>query len=143
MRFIFIARVVRPLSTIDKFTTGPLINPSARIELKTCFLLYYYYFWGQLHWNISSLGLKFQVSIVKFKARVRFVYQVFIFSPNDSPLKKLWEMFFVSSKKLFSFSRYSIFCGFFPSFSHFLDPKGQMEVENLWCHELTCINLQM
>ena len=82
-----------PLSTIDKFTTGPLINPSARIELKTCFLLHYYYFWGQLHWNISSQGLEFQVSIVKFKARVRFVYQVFIFSPNDSRLKIMGNVF--------------------------------------------------
>ena len=33
-------------------------------------------------------------------------------------------MFFISSKKLFSFSRYSIFCNFSPSFPHFPDCKG-------------------
>ena len=44
-------------------------------------------------------------------------------------LPKLWKMFFISSKKLFSFSRYSSFCSFFPSFPHFPDSKGQMEVE--------------
>ena len=38
-------------------------------------------------------------------------------------------MFFISSKKLFSFSRYSNFCIFFPFFPHFPDTKGQMEVE--------------
>ena len=32
-------------------------------------------------------------------------------------------------KKLFSFSRYSSFCNFVPSFPHFPDSKGQMEVE--------------
>ena len=34
-------------------------------------------------------------------------YQIFIFSPNDSPLKTVKNIFFISSKKLFSFSRYS------------------------------------
>ena len=33
-------------------------------------------------------------------------------------LQKLWKMFFISSKKLFSFSRYSNFCNFFPYFPH-------------------------
>ena len=50
LRFIFIARVVIPLSTFGKFTTCPPAplgfskkgrNPSAGIELKTCLLLYY------------------------------------------------------------------------------------------------------
>ena len=38
-------------------------------------------------------------------------------------------MFFISSKKPFSFSRYSNFCIFLSSFPHFPDLKGQMEVE--------------
>ena len=50
-------------------------------------------------------------------------YQIFIFSPNDSP-SKLWKMFFASSKKLFSFSRYSNFCILFPSFPHFPGSKS-------------------
>ena len=62
-------------------------------------------------------------------------YQISVFPPNDS-LQKLWKVFFISSKKFFSFSRYSNFCIFSPSFPHFPDTKEQMEVENLWCHEL-------
>ena len=45
-----------------------------------------------------------------------------IFSLNDS-LLKYWK-----------------FLNFLPSFPHFPDSKGQMKVENLWCHELACIN---
>ena len=37
-----------------------------------------------------------------------FVYQMFIFHQMIT-LQKLWKMFFISPKKLFSFSRYSIF----------------------------------
>ena len=43
--------------------------------------------------------------------------QIFIFHQTIA-LQKLWRMFFISSKKLFSFSRYLIFCvSIFPSFS--------------------------
>ena len=54
-------------------------------------------------------------------------YQVFIFHQVIA-LSKL-KMIFISSKKLFSFSRYSDFCYFFPSSPQFPDSKGQMEVE--------------
>ena len=50
-------------------------------------------------------------------------YQIFIFDQMIG-LQKLWKMFFISSKKLFLFSRYSNFCNFFPSFPHFPDSKG-------------------
>ena len=43
-------------------------------------------------------------------------YQIFIFHQMIA-LQKLWKMFFISPKKLISFSRYSNFCIFFsPSF---------------------------
>ena len=43
-------------------------------------------------------------------------YQIFIFHQMLA-LQKLWKMFFISSKKLFTFLRYSIFCiSVFPSF---------------------------
>ena len=54
--------------------------------------------------------------------------QIFLFTQNDSPLMTI-KMFFISSKKLFSFSGYSNFCCFFSSFPHFPDSKGQAEVE--------------
>ena len=51
------------------------------------------------------------------KACVRYFHQIFIFHQMIA-LQKLWKMLFISSKKLFSFSRYSIFCIFvLPSFS--------------------------
>ena len=55
-------------------------------------------------------------------------YQISIFPPNDSPLKTVKNVFF-SSKKLFLFLRYSDFWDFLPSFPHFPDSKGQIEVE--------------
>ena len=68
-------------------------------------------FWCVLH---VFLSLKLVCTIF---------YQIFIFSPNYYPLKN-YEKCFISSKKLFLFSRY-----FFLSFPHLPDIKGQMEVE--------------
>ena len=49
------------------------------------------------------------------KPFVHYFLSNFYISSNDSPSK---TMFFISSKKLFLFSRYSIFCiSIFPSFS--------------------------
>ena len=51
-----------------------------------------------------------------FKACIRYFLSNFYFSPNDSP-SKTKRCFFISSKKLFPFSRYSNFCiSVFPSF---------------------------
>ena len=36
---------------------------------------------------------------------------------------------FILSKNFVSFSRYSNFCDFFPSYPHFADSKGQGELE--------------
>ena len=52
----------------------------------------------------------------------------FLFFHQMIGLQKLWKMFFISSKKLFSFSRYSNFCNF-PLPFHCPDSNGQMEVE--------------
>ena len=53
----------------------------------------------------------------------------FLFIHQMTALQKLRKVFFISSKKLFSFSRYSNFCHFSPSFPHFPDTKGQREVK--------------
>ena len=63
-----------------------------------------------------------------FKACVRCILSNFYFSPNDSPSKTV-KMFFISSKKLFRFSRYSNICIFRSSFPLFPDSKGQTEME--------------
>ena len=64
----------------------------------------------------------------KFKALCLLFFITFLFFHQMITLQKLWKMFFISSKKLFSFSRYLNFY-FFPSFPNFPDSKGQMEVE--------------
>ena len=52
-----------------------------------------------------------------FKVCVRYFYQIFIFQQMIA-LQKLCKMFFISSEKPFSFSRYSNFSiSVFPSFS--------------------------
>ena len=67
-------------------------------------------------------------------------YQIFISSPNDSLSKT--EKCCISSKMLFPVLKIVKLLYFFPSFPHFPDSKGQMEVENL-CHELVSMNLQV
>ena len=52
-----------------------------------------------------------------FKVTQRWYFQIFIFYRMIA-LQKLWQMFFISSKKLFLFSRYSTFrISIFTSFS--------------------------
>ena len=63
------------------------------------------------------------------KACVRYFVSIFLFFHQMIALQELWKMFFISSKKLFPFSRYWNFCNFSPSFPHFPDSKEQMEVE--------------
>ena len=74
---------------------------------------------------VFKLYILFEKSL---KLLFTIFYQIFIFSPNDSPSKTMKNVFFISSKKLFSFSRYSNFCNS-PLSTHFSDSKGQMEVE--------------
>ena len=64
---------------------------------------------SHLKWvNVMKISLQFASAIF---------YQTVILNQMLA-LQKLWKMFFISSKKLFSFSRYSSFCIFvFPSFS--------------------------
>ena len=67
--------------------------------------------------------------IILKKAKLKLFFLKFYFFHQMIGLQKLWKMFFILSKKFFSFSRYSYFCNFLPSFSHFPDMKGQLEVE--------------
>ena len=46
---------------------------------------------------------------IQVKACVCYFHQIFIVLPNKA-LQKLWKKLFISSKKLFSFSRYSNLC---------------------------------
>ena len=64
----------------------------------------------------KAKGTKKCVIKRKLKACVRYFLSNFYFSRNDSA-SKIMKIFFISSKKLFLFSRYSNFCiSVFPSF---------------------------
>ena len=67
--------------------------------------------------------------LTTLKACVRYFLSNFCFFHQMIALQKLWKMLFISSKKLFSFSRYPNICIFSSSFPLFADSKGQMEVE--------------
>ena len=79
--------------------------------------------------NNSKMLKLFVRSSVALLKLVAAIFIKFLFFLQIIALHKLWKMFFVSSKKLFSFSRYSNFCSVFHSFPHFPDLKGQMEEE--------------
>ena len=74
-------------------------------------------------YNESRLGSIF------IKACIPYCFIKILFFQQMTALQNLRKMFFISSKKLFWFSRYSNFCNFFPSSPQFPDSKGQMEVE--------------
>ena len=76
----------------------------------------------------SNTQLLCQLLFPSFKACVHYFLWNFYFLPDDSPSKTM-KMFFISSKKLFSFSRYSSFFSFSSSFPHFPHSKGQIKVE--------------
>ena len=71
--------------------------------------------------------LKASLSVYLIKACVCCFCQIYFFT-KWLPFKN-WKIFFISSKKLFPFSRHSNICNFPPSFPHFPDSKEQMEVE--------------
>ena len=70
-------------------------------------------------------------------------YQIFISHQMIAP-QKLWKMFFISSKKLSSFSRYSNFCIVFPSSSLFLPVshcfRGWLKINLKVYDVINCLN---
>ena len=107
-------------------------------------------FWLKLNDLISNQNLnylsQYQIRIVYLSWKLKLVsamfYQNFIFH-QMIPLQKLWKMFFISSKKLFLFSRYSdfwifIYSPIFFPVSHCFRPwfKKNPEVYDL----INCLN---
>ena len=71
-------------------------------------------------------------------------HQIFIFRQMIA-LQKLWKMFFISSKKLFSFLRYLNFCIFvFPSFFPCQPLVQRLNQENLKIYDvINCLTHQL
>ena len=77
------------------------------------------------------------------KACVRYFLSNFYFSQNDSPLKTMKNVFLFHLKSSFRSRDIQIFVIFSLPFQTFQIQKGRGRWNNLWCHELICINLQM
>ena len=69
-------------------------------------------------------------------------YQIFVFLPNGSPLKTE-KCFLFHPKSSFRSWDIQIFVIFYLPFHTFQIQKDKWKWNNLWCHDLTCINLQM
>ena len=103
--------------------TIPFLSDSLNIQvigpIIFCSILYYLFFYldflSQAFTNHRTAG---EGGGHFFKACICYFHHFFFFfSPNDSPSKTMKNVFFISSKKLFSFLRYLNFCIFvFPSF---------------------------
>ena len=82
-----------------------------------------------------------------FWESLKFVSAIFIkflFFHQMIALQNLRKMFYISFRKFFSFSRYiQIFVFFSLLFHTFQTQEGKWKWNNLWCHELACINLLM
>ena len=55
----------------------------------------------------------------------------FLYFTKRKHFKNCKKTLCILSKKVFTFSIYSIFCNFFPSFPQFPDSKSQMKLEEL------------
>ena len=81
--------------------------------------------------------------MVQIKACAIFFYQIFIFSPNDSLLRNYEKCFLFILKSSCRSGDNQIFVIFSLPSHTFLIQKDQWKWNNLWCHELACINFQM
>ena len=70
-------------------------------------------------------------------------YEFFIFLPNDSPSKTVKNVFLFHLKSSFCSWDIQIFVIFPLPFHTFQIQKNKWKWNNLWCHELACINLQV
>ena len=102
--------------------SGLLLNTKIRVK-KLCYLLLHLISIQINFKNILYLLLQYIVFwsfSICFNLYFKACARCFLSNSYHQmiALQKIWKMFFISSKKLFLFSRYSMFCIFvFPSFS--------------------------
>ena len=97
------------------------------------------YFWENIFIlgpkSVSSFSCNIQQQTYLLKLVSAIFSEVFIFHQTVA-LQKLWKMFFISSTKLFLFSRFSNFCIFSPC-QPFLERLIQDKSQSLWRLQLT------
>ena len=132
-----------PNDTMDaEITTCNLANKvhhlgKCFIEILEIVSKFGFKYWANLSELISFYSSRnHQKTVVSGGIEAKLVSAIYFFYQMIA-LQKLWQMHFILSKKLFSFSRYSNICDYFPSFPHFPGSKGQMKVvTNLWCNDV-------
>ena len=88
--------------------------------------------------HILMVGINHGINIHLKQTRNHIIFR------NNSKQQFCPIPYIITLKKLFLFSRYSNFCDFFPLlFRTFQIQKDKWKWNNLLCHELTFINLQM
>ena len=97
--------------------------------------------------NIAMGGILSDVKNQKISCNLKLVSAIFsgifIFSRNDSPSKTVKKCFLFHLKSSFHSRDIQIFVIFPISFHTFQIQKNKWKWNNLWCHELACINLQV
>ena len=68
-------------------------------------------------------------------------YQIFIFSPNDSPSKTVENVFLFHLKSSFCSQDIQLFVIFSLPFHTYQIQKDKWKWNNLWCHQLVYMNL--
>ena len=89
-----------------------------------------------------AVTLKFLYFLISLSLKLvsAICYQIFIFAPKWYPFKNYEKSFSFHLKSFFPSWDIQILS---LSFHTFQIQKGKWKWNNLWCHELTCINLQM
>ena len=82
----------------------PFLFPKVRILLSVCKFKSSTMLWE------AAKDTEYQNLLEQTLKLVSTIFIKFLFFYQMIALQKLWKMLFISSKKLFSFSRYSIFC---------------------------------
>ena len=102
-----------------------------------------FFYFSLITQTLKSENLKsFEDYDVYLKLVSTIFYQIFIFSPNDSPSKTIKNVFYFIKKAPFVLEIFK-FLYFFPFLCPFQTRKDKRKWNNLCCHELACINLQM
>ena len=104
------------------FCVGNINSTAVFKHFEDLKISFFWTFWKKNWLSLASCPL-FILKVVP-----AIFYQIFTFSPNDN-LSKTMNNVFLFHLKSSSFSRYSNFCNFYPSFPHFSDSKGQMKVK--------------
>ena len=100
---------------------------------------------GSVRFNSFNLQLKFIFKCTNFtlKACVRYFLSNFYFFIKWQPFKNYEKRFLFHLKSSFHTWDIQIFIIFSLPFQTSQIQKGKWKWNNLWCHELVCINLQM